>query len=75
MTGDLQRTLGKNLKAYREAEELSQEAFADRLGFHRTYMGGLKRGERNLSLQSVEKIADKLGIEPLRLLRSSRRNT
>ncbi len=68
MEGDLQRILGQNLRAYRKARELSQEAFAEVLGVHRTYMGGVERGERNLTLRSVERIADKLGLEPLVLL-------
>jgi transcriptional regulator with XRE-family HTH domain len=68
MADQLQRTLGKNLRAFREAEGVSQEAFADVLGVHRTYMGALERGERNVSLKSVEKIASKLKIEPLLLL-------
>ena len=68
MEGELQNALGRNLRNFREAEELSQEAFAERLGFHRTYMAGIERGERNLTLRSVEKIADKLKIEPLLLL-------
>ncbi|TWS20211.1 helix-turn-helix transcriptional regulator [Tsukamurella asaccharolytica] len=69
MEGDLQRTLGRNLRAYRAERALSQEAFADVLGVHRTYMGGLERGERNLTLRSVEKIADTLQLDPLVLLR------
>jgi len=73
MADDLQRTLGNNLRAFREAEDLSQEAFADVLGVHRTYMGALERGERNVSLRSVEKIAGKLKIEPLLLLSRSGR--
>jgi transcriptional regulator with XRE-family HTH domain len=73
MEGDLQRILGKNLRAYREARGLSQEAFADVLGFHRTYMGGVERGERNLTLKSVERIADRLGQDPLSLLRAELR--
>lgn len=68
MEGELQRTFGENLRAYREARELSQEAFADALGVHRTYMGGIERGERNLTLQSVERIAGKLDLAPLVLL-------
>jgi transcriptional regulator with XRE-family HTH domain len=68
MEGELQRTLGRNLRAFRESEELSQEAFAERLGFHRTYMAGIERGERNLTLRSLERIADKLEIEPTLLL-------
>jgi len=70
--GDLQRTFGLNLLAYRKARGLSQEAFADVLGFHRTYMGDLERGERNLTLRSVERIAERLGEEPLSMLDSGR---
>jgi transcriptional regulator with XRE-family HTH domain len=69
MEGDLQRVLGRNLRAYRLDRGLSQEAFADVLGVHRTYMGGLERGERNLTLKSVERIAERLKVQPLELLR------
>jgi transcriptional regulator with XRE-family HTH domain len=68
MEGDLQRAVGRNLRAYREAQKLSQEAFADVLGVHRTYMGGVERGERNLTLKTVERIAERLDLEPLALL-------
>ncbi len=68
MEGDLQRALGRNLRAYRRARGLSQEAFADVLEVHRTYMGGIERGERNLTLKSVERIAKQLGLKPLLLL-------
>jgi transcriptional regulator with XRE-family HTH domain len=70
MEGELQRTVGCNLLAYRQAKKLSQEAFAEELGFHRTYMGGIERGERNLTLKSVERIAARLEMEPLRLLQA-----
>ena len=69
MEGDLQRTVGANLRAYRVARDMSQEAFAEIVGVHRTYMGGLERGERNLTLRSVERIAAKLKMKPLDLLR------
>jgi transcriptional regulator with XRE-family HTH domain len=69
MEGDLQRAVGRNLRAYRSSRGLSQEAFAAVLGVHRTYMGGIERGERNLTLKSVERIAQRLGLEPLELLR------
>lgn len=64
----MQRTVGRNLKAYRKAKGLSQEAFADLLGVHRTYMGGIERGERNLTLKSLEGIAERAGLNPLELL-------
>jgi transcriptional regulator with XRE-family HTH domain len=69
MEGDLQRTLGRNLRAYRQARGLSQEAFAEILEVHRTYMGGVERGERNLTLQSVERLAARIDEDPLSLLR------
>jgi transcriptional regulator with XRE-family HTH domain len=67
--GDLQCIVGCNLRAYRQARDMSQEAFADLVGVHRTYMGGLERGERNLTLKSVERIAERLGIDALALMR------
>jgi transcriptional regulator with XRE-family HTH domain len=48
---------------------LSQEDFADALGVHRTYMGAVERGERNLTLQTVERIAVRLKLSPLDLVR------
>lgn len=68
MEGELQVTLGRNLRAYRQARGMSQEAFAEFLDVHRTYMGGVERGERNLTLRSVERIAQRLDLDPLVLL-------
>ena len=67
--GTLQKTLGRNLRAYRSERGLSQEQFAELLGVHRTYMGGVERGERNLTLKSVERIAQKIDVDPLELLK------
>lgn len=69
MEGDLQRTLGRNLRAHRQQLGLSQEQFAERLGYHRTYIGGIEQGVRNLSLQSVERLAADLGVQAVDLLR------
>jgi transcriptional regulator with XRE-family HTH domain len=49
--------VGVNLLAYRQARRLSQKARVDVSGVHRTYMVGVERGERNLTLKSVERIA------------------
>lgn len=70
--GDLQKRVGQNLRALRQALGLSQEAFADVAGVHRTYMGGLERGERNLTLQSLEQLAERIGVDPEELLTSKR---
>jgi transcriptional regulator with XRE-family HTH domain len=70
--GDLQRIVGLNLARVRHARGLTQEDLADELGFHRTYVGSLERGERNLSLKAVERLADSLRVNPLDLLKPPR---
>ena len=66
--GDLQKVVGRNLRTYRKKKGLSQEDFADFVGVHRTYMGGLERGERNLTLRSVERLAEAIGVPVRELL-------
>lgn len=66
----MQRNLGSNLRAHRAIAGLSQESFAEVLEVHRTYMGSLERGERNLTLQSVERLAERLGVEAIGLLQT-----
>lgn len=68
MDGSLQRALGRNLRAIRQELGLSQERMAERLDLHRTYIGGLERGERNLTLDTVERLGGRLGLHPLDLL-------
>ncbi len=68
MEGELQTAVGRNLRLYRMRQGLSQEAFATHLGVHRTYMGAIERGERNLTLQSVERLAEVLTVDPIELL-------
>jgi transcriptional regulator with XRE-family HTH domain len=68
MEGELQRVAGANIRAYRLERKVSQEALADVLGVHRTYMGGVERGERNLTLRSLERLAERMGVDPVTLL-------
>ena len=68
MEGELQRIAGVNIRAYRKAKGISQEELADSLGVHRTYMGGVERGERNLTLRSLERLAARMGVDPVSLL-------
>jgi len=64
----LQIVVGRNIRRLRLARGLSQEDLADEIGVHRTYMGGVERGERNLTLRSLERLAERLGVSPLSLL-------
>jgi transcriptional regulator with XRE-family HTH domain len=64
----LARVLGTNLRAIRQSRGLTQEQFARLLEIQRTYMGGVERGERNLTLKTVERMAQKLGMTPHDLL-------
>jgi transcriptional regulator with XRE-family HTH domain len=69
VVGELQRIVGCNLRRHREATGLSQEAFAaDVLKVHRTYASRLERGKENLTLTSLEWIADRIGLDPVELL-------
>ncbi len=57
------RRFGRRVRALREAKGWSQESFAEECGLHRTYIGGIERGERNVGLVNVERIAMALGVE------------
>lgn len=59
---------GSKLREIREKQGYSQESFATQLGVHRTYMGGLERGERNPTLTVILRIAKNLKIPPSDLL-------
>lgn len=67
----MQIVVGRNIRRLRRERGLSQEDLADEIGVHRTYMGGVERGERNLTLRSLERLADRLGVSPLSLLEDS----
>lgn len=69
MEGDLQHIVGRNIRRLRRERGLSQEELADEIGVHRTFMGGVERGERNLTLQTLERLAQRLGVDPVSLLK------
>jgi len=54
--------LGERVRFVRKRLSLSQEGLAERCGLHRTYIGGIERGERNVSLDNIYKIARALEI-------------
>jgi transcriptional regulator with XRE-family HTH domain len=59
---DLPTVLGDRIRVLRRKKGFSQESFADHCGLHRTYMGGIERGEHNLTIQTALTIANGLGI-------------
>lgn len=69
MKGELvQRKTGAAIRRARLSRNISQEAFADQIGMHRTYYGAIERGERNLTLGSLARIAEGLGLRMSQLL-------
>lgn len=62
---------GAAVRRFREKQGYSQEAFAEKIHVHRTYLGGIERGERNPTLASIFRIAEALDVPAWRLLRDA----
>jgi transcriptional regulator with XRE-family HTH domain len=60
--------LAANIRAMRKKLGISQEELADLAGLHRTYVGSIERGERNVSIDNIERLARALGQDVLDLL-------
>ncbi|MHB8467989.1 MAG: helix-turn-helix domain-containing protein [Acidimicrobiales bacterium] len=56
--------LGRRVRARREEMGLSQEGLADLVGLHRTYIGSVERGERNVTLITIVRLAATLRVDP-----------
>jgi len=63
------QSFGRTMRRLREDLGLSQEALADIAHVHRTYIGGIERGERNPTLTTIQRIAKALSVHPRDLLR------
>lgn len=59
---DISKILGKRIRNYRTAMGLSQEKLAELSGCHHTYIGQIERGEKNATIESIQKIASALNI-------------
>jgi transcriptional regulator with XRE-family HTH domain len=55
--------LGKSIHKYRKIKGISQEKLAEDCSLHRTYIGAVERGERNISIDNIEKIAIALEVD------------
>jgi len=65
----LRGVLADNLRRYRSALGLSQEALGHEAELHRTFIGAVERSERNISLDNIAKLAAALRVAPYELLR------
>lgn len=63
----VQVSFGAAVRKCRKSKGWSQEKFAEQCDLHRTYIGGIERGERNVSLVNIKKIADSLGVSTRKL--------
>ncbi len=68
MKNDIKKILANNVRRARAKLSMSQDELADKCDLHRTYIGGIERAERNITLQSLEKIASALEISPKDLI-------
>ncbi len=64
---DIIRVFGTNVKQYRKERGISQEAFAEKCGLHRTYISAIECYRRSISLENIQRIADALEIDVYKL--------
>jgi transcriptional regulator with XRE-family HTH domain len=62
MANPIARAFGHRVRKLRTERRISQEELADRCGVHRTYMGRIERGETNITLTNIHKVARGLGV-------------
>lgn len=65
----VKKRLGDNIKLQRQTQKLSQEELADMCSLHRTYIGSVERGERNVSIENIVAISRALRVLPSDLLK------
>jgi transcriptional regulator with XRE-family HTH domain len=65
---DSSQILAENVKRLRLEKEWSQEDCAEKCGLHRTYIGAVERGERNITLATLDRIAAAFGVSAIELL-------
>lgn len=64
---DIVKVFGSNVRKYRKQSGLSQEAFAEKCGLHRTYISAVECCRRSISLENIQRIADALQVDTYQL--------
>lgn len=73
---ELRQILAENIRAYRKDKRISQEQLADMCNLHRTYVGSVERGERNVTLSTLEIFAAVFQVEvPILLTKKAFKNS
>ena len=77
MTGDqrVQAAFGKAVRKFRTDAAISQEQLAAKAGLNRTYVGDIERGERNVSVVNMQKLAKALGVKLSAIVTEMERHT
>ena len=71
-SSNLCKAFAANLRCEREALGLSQKRLGQLAGLHRTFVGSVERGESNISIYNIGRLADALGVEPMELFKLDR---
>lgn len=67
MTARIRKSFGNRVRELRKKSNYSQEELADRANLHRTYIGAVERGEQNISLDNIGKLAKALHVSIVEL--------
>ena len=70
MSDSIAQKFGEHIRQLRKAKGFSQESFARKLKLHRTYIGAIERGEKNITIKNLEKLADCLGVKISEIFKS-----
>lgn len=66
---DITKKFGEKIRQIRKQQKMSQNELAEKSGLHRTYIGAVERGERNITLINADKIAQALSLKLFELLK------
>ncbi len=68
MNKNIVLNFGKRVRELRQEQKLSQEELADKIGIHRTYIGSIERGEKSVSIITIEKVAKVFNLSISKLM-------